>query len=209
MNVTCFDNRSVASAAAAERISALLQKELAVSDRASLVASGGNTPKACYRILAETNLAWDRVDVVPSDERNVEPGHEMHNGTMIAKHLAHGKASALSLHRLDEFDALGKPTTVSLLGMGEDGHFASIFPDIQEFQTAVDLQSAPSTLEVVTEASPVPRTTLTLKALCESRNILLLVFGEAKRAVLERPEGLPIHHLLAQNKVPVEVFWSP
>ena len=209
MNATCFDNRSVASAAAAERISALLQKELATSDRASLVASGGDTPKACYRMLAETDLAWDRVDVVPSDERNVEPGHEMHNGTMIAKHLAHGKASALSLHRLDEFDALGKPTTVSLLGMGEDGHFASILPDIQEFQTAVDLQSAPSTLEVVTEASPVPRTTLTLKALCESRNIVLLAFGEAKRAVLERPEGLPIHHLLAQDKVPVEVFWSP
>jgi 6-phosphogluconolactonase len=209
MNATCFDNRSAASAAAAERISASLQKALAASDRASFVASGGDTPKACYRILAETDLAWDRVDVVPSDERNVEPGHEMHNGTMIAKHLAHGKASALSLHSLDEFDALGKPTTVSLLGMGEDGHFASIFPDIQAFETAVDQQSAPSTLEVVTQASPVPRTTLTLKALCESRNIVLLAFGDAKRKVLEHPEGLPIHHLLAQEKVPVEVFWSP
>jgi 6-phosphogluconolactonase len=209
MNVTCFDHRSVASAAAAERISTLLQKELATSDRASFVASGGDTPKACYRILSETDLAWDRVDVVPSDERNVEPGHEMHNGTMICNHLVHGKASALSLHSLDEFDALAKPTTVALLGVGEDGHFASIFRDIPEFQTAVDLQSAPSTLGVVTQASSVPRTTLSLKALCDSKNILLLAFGEAKREVLEHPEGLPIHHLLAQDEVPVEIFWSP
>jgi 6-phosphogluconolactonase len=73
----------------------------------------------------------------------------------------------------------------------------------------VDLQTAPSTLKVVTQAGPVPRTTLTLKALCESRNILLLAFGEAKKEVLDRPEGLPIHHLLTQDKVPVEVFWSP
>jgi len=209
MNETCCDSRPAAAAAAADRISSLLRKELAISVRASFIASGGNTPKACYQILAETNLPWDRVDVLPSDERNVAPGHGMHNGTMIANYLARNQARALTLRTIDEFDALAKPAAVTLLGVGEDGHFASIFPDIQHFQTAVDMQSTASILQVVTKSNPLPRTTLTLRALCDSRQIMLLAFGEAKRDVLKRPEGLPINHLLAQDKVPVEIFWSP
>lgn len=209
MKETGWNNRSAASAAAADRISTLLQRELAVSARASLVASGGNTPKACYQILAETDLAWDRVDVLPSDERNVAPGHEMHNGTMIANYLAHDQARATSLRAIDDFDTLAKPITVALLGVGEDGHFASIFPDMNHFQTAVDMQSTTRTLQVVTQSSPLPRTTLTLSALCESRLIMLLAFGETKREVLKHPDGLPIQHLLVQDKVPLEIFWSP
>ena len=208
MNLSTFSSRDEASAAAAARISAGLQAGLQAEPRATFVASGGKTPKACYECLAKTDLAWSRVDVVPSDERNVTPGHGDHNGTMIAAHLATNNASAATLFGLEDFESLGKPIAVTLLGMGNDGHFASIFPDIECFEAAVDLSTDISVYQVTTKASPVSRQTLSLAALCRSRQIVLLAFGQEKKQILEHPAGFPVQHLLTQDLAPVDVFWS-
>ena len=97
--------------------------------------------------------------------------------------------------------------------MGSDGHFASLFPDAKIPQSGLDLQSSRSFLPVDTESSPHRRISMTLSALLHSDEILLLISGAEKRAVLEgatdpRSE-LPIAYLLRQLRVPVDVFWAP
>ena len=209
MIATICQTPTEASRAAATRIYRLLKTELERSSRASLVASGGNTPKQCYSFLADSPLQWDKVDIVPSDERNVPEGHELRNSTMIDQHLCQYRAQSAALRSMDEFPAIARPTTVTLLGVGEDGHFASIFPDMPNLAQALDLECDADLLHVNTEASPVSRTTLTLQALCNSQYIVLLAFGLTKQRVLKSPAGLPVQHLLQQSQVPIELFWSP
>ena len=93
--------------------------------------------------------------------------------------------------------------------MGNDGHFASLFPDAENLSVGLNLENDASTLSINTSASPHPRLTMTLSRLVHSREIILLIFGEDKREVLEAPGGLPIAYLLQQHQCPVTVLWAP
>jgi 6-phosphogluconolactonase len=100
-----------------------------------------------------------------------------------------------------------------LLGMGEDGHFASLFPDADNLQEGLDVDSPQLCIPVHTAASPHPRASLTLSALSRADEIILLIFGDAKRDVYEAASkstnGSPVSHLLRQKRAPVHVYWAP
>jgi len=221
------DSRHEASRLAAERIAKRLRLDLESQSEASIVVSGGTTPVDCFGILATSDLPWDRIHVVPSDERWVPAIDASSNEKMIRETLLVNRASAAILHPLyadgtsahehcatvaNELDALPLLFSSVLLGMGEDGHFASLFPDIAELDDGLDLESNSRCLAVTTKASPHERITLTLSALARSKEILLLVFGDAKRSVLEdakRSRGtVPVGHLLRQQRTPVHVIWA-
>lgn len=223
-----FANRHDASAAAAERIAAALKRDLDAQGAASLIAGGGSTPRACYRALASEDLAWENVTVVPSDERCVPASHEASNERMLRENLliaAAGRARFVPLYRhglappdqcaavTEDLSAVPVPHSIALLGMGEDGHFASLFPDLERLGEGLDPAGTQRCLPVTTAASPHPRLTLTLAALTDSREILLLLFGETKRAVYERAAAgtgeFPVSRLLAQGSTPVHVIWAP
>ena len=223
-----FSDRAAASAAVAEWIETALRDELADSDQAGLIVSGGSTPAPCFELLSQVPLAWDRVQLFMSDERCVPPSHEASNEAMVRRTL--GKDQAADLEVVPVYrdgldvdgmclalaDCLGdapRPFATALLGMGADGHFASLFPDFDQLAAGLDLNGGRSCLPVATVASPHPRITLTLPTLVDAREVLLLIFGDDKRAVLEQAwrgeGGYPVQALLEQDRAPLRVAWAP
>lgn len=223
-----LENRGQAATVAAGRVVDVLEPALNATAHASLVVSGGSTPAETYERLSKAALDWARVHVVPSDERWVEPIYDDSNERMLGESLLVGKAEEaqlVSLYRqgmtpaaaseaLDrELRDIPLPFTAVVLGMGVDGHFASLFPDAGNLAEGLDPDGARYCLPVDTAASPHPRLTLTLAALLNSREIILLFYGDAKRKVYEDAKSpdskLPVSRLLHQDRTPVRVVWAP
>jgi 6-phosphogluconolactonase len=224
---TC-KSRQEASKLAADRIASRLLLDLESQREASIVVSGGSTPQGCFDILAATALPWERVYVVPSDERWVPPGHAASNEKMIRETLLKDRAANAMFQSLyadgssardhcatlaNELDALPLLYSSVLLGMGEDGHFASLFPDAAKLADGLDIDSISRCLAIETKASPHPRITLTLTTLVRSKEIVLLLFGDAKREILQKAKladnAYPVSRLLQQKRAPVHVIWAP
>ncbi len=223
-----FNTRDEASAAAAERIAAALKRRLDQQKSASLVVSGGTSPVQCFEALAHMDICWPRVGILPSDDRWVPGEHDDSNEKLVRnKLLVNGAASADLLPfytagtsveeraaMLDqEIRFVPFPFACALLGMGADGHFASLFPDAENLDEGLDLESQTLCLPVRTDASPYPRITLTLAALSRSDEIVLLFFGDDKRKVYEKAKAgnarYPVTRLLRQKRAPVHCYWAP
>lgn len=223
-----FDTREQASVAAAERIAAALRKTLAREKAATLVVSGGTTPTRCFRELSHLALDWQRVTILPSDDRWVPASHLDSNEKLIRETLLRSECSAAGLlpfhmagvpveqraRQLDqEIRSLSLPFACSMLGMGTDGHFASLFPDADNLVEGLDLDSDILCLPVTTAASPHARITLTLAALAHSSEIVLLFFGDEKRTIYEKARAgngrYPVTRLLRQKHSPVHTYWAP
>jgi 6-phosphogluconolactonase len=223
-----FETREQASIAAAQRIGEALDRRLEGQGEASLVVSGGTSPAGVFAELAKTALPWSGVHVILSDERWVPPDHEDSNERLVRETLLAGEAKGATLlpvfrqgatieERCSEINEelllAPFPFACALLGMGEDGHFASLFPDAENLQEGLDVDSRQLCIPVQTAASPHPRVSLTLSALSRSDEIVLLIFGDAKRDVYEAARistnGSPVSHLLRQKRAPVHVCWAP
>ena len=191
---------------AAHAVSAQLSEALRTHGRAGLVATGGRSPGPIYDRLADMPLAWNRVIVTLSDERCVPPDDPASNARLVRERLLQRnarRAHFLPLWPEPEAAALAavQPCDVVMLGMGEDGHVASLFPGGPE--------EAHGLAVGIPAGAPQPRISLTLHALEPRRLTVLLISGEAKRRVLEEGSGLPVHALLARTAAPVRVLWSP
>jgi 6-phosphogluconolactonase len=206
-----FADRSAASHAAAEVLAAALARHLGRSAEAGLAVSGGKTPRQCLGQLADHRLDWGRVRVTVTDERCVPADDPDSNEGMVRRQLLVGPAAAARFLRLPspELRAFSQPFACVLVGMGEDGHFASVFPDADNLDEALDLANTACCLPVRTAASPHPRVSMTLARLVRSDEVVLLAFGTAKRRVLDAPQGYPVGRLLAQTRAPVRLMWAP
>ncbi|NNC78483.1 MAG: 6-phosphogluconolactonase [Woeseiaceae bacterium] len=223
-----FQTRQEASQAAADDIVNALSRRLASQGDASLVVSGGTSPVDCLAELSRADIEWARVHVLPSDERWVASTDESSNENMIRNALLTNKASVATLHGLYdpcatvderceqigvEFKTLPFPFAAALLGMGADGHFASLFPDADNLERGLNPDFAGLCLPVRTIASPYERISLTLSALSRSDEIALLIFGDDKWATLqsakEKNSKLPVARLIKQKRAPVTVYWAP
>ncbi len=221
-----FDSRQEASAAAAAQIAKLLTRRLDQQNDASLVVSGGTTPIDCFAVLASTPLDWKRVQVLLSDERWVAADHDDSNESLVRQHLLTGQAAAAQLQPVydpettpDERcaalqDPLPRlPFAAALIGMGADGHFASLFPDAANLQLGLDVDSGRLYIPVATSASPHPRVSMTLAGISRSDEVVLLIFGDEKLDVYNKAKqkrnGYPVSRLLWQKRAPVKVYWAP
>jgi 6-phosphogluconolactonase len=216
--------------AAAEVAATAIFERLTPPGPRRLMVTGGRGPGPVDDRLAKTDLDWSRVTVVLSDDRFVGADSPDSNERLIRRRLLQDHAVAAHLIPLKgagatpaEDAAAAEPTVrplmpfdATLLGMGDDGHIASLFPNSPTL--AADLDPAGERLAVgVTEAGMppyLPRISLTGRALFDAALILLLVGGDGKRELIERvladqTFAPPVSALLRQTKSPVRILWSP
>lgn len=206
----------------------ILSEGIAKNGRASLVVSGGRTPKPLFHILSNSNLDWEKIDISLADERWVEQSDPASNETMVRENLLVNKAAkanfvGLKTQHRDANDAVAQctenlrqvktPFDVLILGMGEDGHTASLFPCSEQIKQGLDLDSQATYIAVKPTTAPNQRMSLTLNALLNSENTFLHLTGESKRTVLADALGgndeleMPIRAVL--NRSNVQLVWAP
>ncbi len=214
-----FASAAALADCAAAGIAAGLEAALAARGRASLVVTGGRAPGPVYDRLAQMALDWPRIMVTLSDERCVAADAPESNERLVRARLLRGAAAQAEFIQLygagdPEPRLRGRlPFDVVMLGMGEDGHVASLLPGMPGLAAAMDPQGAALVRAVPAGwgSPPLARITLTLAALLAARTILILIAGDAKRrAVAAALEGadLPVRALLVQDRVPVRVLWT-
>jgi 6-phosphogluconolactonase len=216
--------------AAADAVADVLIAQLSPPGPKGLVVTGGLTPGPVYDRLAQSDLDWGRIAVALSDERFVDPSAPESNERLVRERLLRDSAAAASFiplkgagpaPRTDAARAEPRirallPFDAVLIGVGEDGHIASLFPGMPGLASALDPTGEKLVIGVAKAglAPYVPRISLTAAALLDSGLVVLLAGGAAKRAVLERVEAdpdyaPPVAALLRQTKTPVQVIWSP
>ena len=171
---------------------------------ASLILSGGYSPISIYEELSNIDISWSKVFLTLVDDRLVDPDHRDSNQKLLHNHFIKNKAKNINFFPLTENflsnTEFKKPFDVTLLGMGEDGHFASLFPDMINQNEAFNLNASPKILITPPQGNPLmPRITMNLSLIMESLNIILLVKGKVKQNIFEKAlkeKKLPIHHLI-------------
>ena len=231
-----FPNADDLNQALAEDIAATLNAAALEQDRISLVASGGTSPGDMYQYLAELDVPWPQLDIVPSDERWVGIDTLTSNYRLVSTQLMRGDAARAHLVSLksdhdtpelgqEEIDqrvaAIHRPFDVTLLGMGLDSHIAALIPGTDELELALDTDDPKLVCPVRAHganqdrAGTDMRMTLTLRAFLNSRRIILLFFGDKKLAVYRAAltgsdvSLAPVRGVLFQSRIPVDVYWAP
>lgn len=218
------------AAALASEVANALAAGIAARGRASLAVPGGRTPGPFFQVLRQAPLDWRVVDVTLTDERWVPEEDPGSNAALVRASLLSGPAAAARFHPLyvasvPEADApayvwqalspLPRPFDAVVLGMGEDGHFASLFPGDPGLPGALDPRATAGCVMMQAPVAPRRRISLNLAALLQTRRLFLLVSGAAKRALLLEagradPGGRwPVSALLAQRQPVAEVYWTP
>ncbi len=194
-----------------------------------LALSGGTTPLKFMHALSGQQLEWSRVIVTLCDERWVPPQHERSNARLVREALLQGAASAATFVPLyaDAADpeaglaqtaariaALPLPVDVAVLGLGLDGHTASLFPDGDRIDAALDAQGTALVLPMRSPTAGEPRITLTLPVLVAARALYLQIEGPEKKQVFARivnaedasPRN-PLRALMQHAGAPLVVYW--
>jgi len=230
-----FNDRPSLFAQLAKDCHTHLTKALADRGTTTLMVSGGSTPAPLFEALSLSNLDWNNISVALVDERWVDQSHNASNEALIYRSLLINQAKQATFVGMktkaasaDEgcaeteslYQMLPKPFAVTLLGMGSDGHTASLFPHATGLAEALSGEKKHLTAAINANPSVVTgpnteRLTLTLFGLLQSERLILLLTGEEKLTTFReattegRIEDMPIRALLRQSKVPVELYWAP
>ncbi len=228
-------DRAALTVRCADWIAGRLKAGLAAGEAAGLAVPGGRTPVPVFQALSAMDLDWARVHVTLTDERWVAPDHADSNEALVRRHLVTHRAGEAVFAGLksdaetapagvpmieDRLKAMSWPLDAVVLGMGADGHIASLFPHAEGLTRALDPHGAARVCAIRPDPlpanAPYDRISLTLAALLDARAILLIVTGEDKRAVLDAaqrpgadPLALPVAAILTQTQVPVTIAWAP
>ena len=169
---------------------------------ASIALAGGSSPIPLYRELSTQAIDWHRVTVTLIDDRKVPPNHQDSNQRLVKETLLQDRAASAKFIGLEEWPT-NQSSDIGILGMGEDGHFASLFPAMLEADLAFNPEAAPKVISTVPMGNPkVSRVTMNLSMILAIQNRILLVFGEKKKLTLQKALAgvdLPITRLLAHE----------
>ncbi len=206
----------------------IIESALDARGQALIALPGGKTPLPVYERLCEAKIAWKHVTIIPTDDRLVAMTDPLCNAAMLAKFFMPKGARVIPIggenkdHKMagNAADArlsdLHWPPDLVLLGVGGDGHTASIFvgPDFDDALNAPKARRAVGVMpDPLPPEAPVARVTLTRQAILSARTLTLLLTGNDKRALVEQAikdgplSPLPIGRVLAEAEQAVDIHW--
>ena len=183
-------------------IAASLRNSLLKTGKVSIALSGGSSPVALYEGLSSIDLNWARIRVALIEDRLVPADHDDSNQKLVRKTLLRGKAGMAQFIRLQDWQEDHFPD-IAILGMGTDGHFASLFPAMMGDAMAFDPAADPAILTTAPMGNPPhARITMNLSMILAIPNRVLMVVGDEKKAILSAAlngKDLPITRLLSHD----------
>lgn len=222
-----FDSREALDAALADNVATILSEAVALKGSASIAVSGGSTPKGFFKALSQKDLPWHDITVTLADERWVNFESDDSNTRLVHENLLQNKAVNAKFFHLKQGEELCDetltdlnvaanssllPLDVLILGMGGDGHTASIFPCSDELATC--FSTTDTLLKVVPKTAPNDRITFSFNALKKSENTFLHISSSSKKAVLNDAlagsdiNHMPIRAFLQDPEININVYWA-
>lgn len=225
-----YDDADEMAEAVAGDVQFIIESAIDARGAAVIALAGGKTPLPIYEKLAKAKLDWKRVTIVPGDDRLVPLGDPLSNVTAIGKVFIPKGARVIPLisATVVDYKAAGRaadailqdlhwPLDLCLLGVGGDGHCASIFPG-PDYDEALNGPRERRALGVMPDPlppeAPVARVTLSRSAIVSARALMIAVTGQAKRDVLEQAieqgasSSYPVGRVLADVELPVDIHWA-
>ncbi len=213
-----------------DHVGKLLSRAIAEKGGASLAVSGGSTPKPLFERLSELDIAWEHVVITLVDERWVDAADKDSNEHLVRAHLLKNRAAkatfigmknealtaAAGVQQCERrLRQVPRPFDLVILGMGNDGHTASLFPGARQLAAVTAMDSGKICMAVTPPAASHDRMTLTLPAILAANRIFLHIVGTEKLKILKQalatgsPEAMPIRFILRQEQVPVTIYHAP
>ena len=225
-----YDSLDELADAVAGDVGFIIESAVDARDASLIAVPGGTTGPAVFGKLAAQKLQWKKVTIVPTDDRLVPMDDERSNVRSLARAFLPLGARVIPIAAdIADYKLAGNsadarlqdlpwPPDLVWLGMGKDGHTASIFPG-PDLQAALDAPKARRAIGVMPDPlppeAPVARVTLTRASILSARTVLITITGDDKRAVLERAiadgqsSKLPIGRVLAEAEQPIDIHWAP
>jgi 6-phosphogluconolactonase len=226
-----YDSIDELADAVAGDVGFIIESAVDARDASLIAVPGGKTGPAIFKKLAEQKLQWKKVAIIPTDDRLAPVDSDLSNVREIARAFLPlgARVVPLTSEAAGDYKAAGNaadarlqdlpwPPDLVWLGMGADGHTASIFPGA-DFQAALDAPKARRAIGVMPDPlpaeAPVARVTLTRAAILSARTVLITITGQQKREVLEQAiadgqsSKLPIGRVLAEAEQPIDIHWCP
>lgn len=223
-----FNQRELLDEALANKVAALLTAAVDAKGKASIAVSGGSTPKGFFKALSMKKLPWQAITITLADERWVDNDSSDSNTQLVQENLLQNEAVKATFFLLKQGEILSEatlaeltaaaeqqilPLDVLILGMGEDGHTASLFPCSDEITQCLASDS-PALLKVLPKTAPHQRITFSFSALANSKNTFLHISGVSKKQVLAKAiagsesREMPIRAFLHAPNVNTQVYWA-
>ena len=223
-----YDSLDELAAAVAGDVGFIIESAVDARGSSLIAVPGGATGPAIFPKLASQKLPWNKLSIIPTDDRLVPMDDERSNVRAIAKAFLPLGARVVPIAAdIPDYKLAGNsadarlqdlpwPPDLVWLGVGKDGHTASIFtgPDLQD---ALDAPKARRAVGVMPDPlpadAPVARVTLTRAAILSARTVTITITGNEKRGMLEQAiadgqsSKLPIGRVLAEAEQPIDIHW--
>lgn len=225
-----YDSIDEMADAVAGDIGFIIESAVDARGEALVAFPGGNTPKPVFERLRDARLPWKKVTIIPGDERLVPMTDDLSNVRLLAQTFLPVGARVIPITAdIADYKLAGNsadarlqdlkwPPDLVWLGMGGDGHTASIFagPDLEDALNAPKARRAVGVMpDPLPKEAPVARVTLTRAAILSARTLLITITGQGKRDLLEaaiedgHSSKLPIGRVLAEAEQPIDIHWAP
>lgn len=222
-----FESKSTLAINFAKRVKSILEKSIALKNSTTILLSGGNTPKLFFNTLSQEEIDWSKVTIGLVDERWLPSRNKDSNENLIKSNLQINNASNSKFIPMYfyEYDLIKAQNECSItykkyfqkcdvlvLGMGNDGHTASLFPECENLNEAYDLNNKNFCIAMQPKNAPYTRMSLTLSSILEAKNIFLHIEGEEKLKIFDEAMNdcnkYPISKVLCNDKKEVEVYFA-
>lgn len=222
-----FSSTDRLDASLSDEISTLLALAVEARGAATLVVSGGNTPKAMLEALSRKEIQWSNVTVLLADERWVATDDERSNERMVQRSLMQNEAekatfigyyssavdaSFAPIQLEGKLHVLDNPIDVLLLGMGEDGHTASLFPCADNIDELLSPTGLMKTAFVRPKTAADDRITLSFPVLTKARHVFLHFKGDLKKEIFQKIVSgnlsVPLGRVFDASSGKIGLYWA-